>query len=90
MGEMPRVVGFVFGSVMAFSAIVLALDRLIQWIGSLYGLRQFGLIFIGRHILRPILWVLGVTWEQTETVSCAQTFWATVLPIFAEKSCEIR
>jgi len=44
-------------------------ETLLHWSGTLFGEDNLNFSYLGELILTPILWLLGVSWEQTHTVS---------------------
>lgn len=59
----------VCSTILAWTAFVYMTDEIVFWIGTLFGTDQLSFAFIGEHLLPPFLWILGITWSQSHTVS---------------------
>jgi CNT family concentrative nucleoside transporter len=57
------------GMLIAFIALVAAVNAIISWGGGLFGHPEFTLQSIFGFLLRPLAWVMGVPWQDTGYVA---------------------
>ncbi len=57
------------GMLIAFIALIAALNAVISWGGGLFGHPEFTLQSILGFALRPLAWVMGVPWQDTHYVA---------------------
>ncbi len=63
-----RAILSVSGCVIALMSFTTLCETLLHWSGTLFGENNLNFAYLGELILTPILWLLGVSWEQTHTV----------------------
>ena len=56
------------GFVISLMSFVTMAEFLLHWSGTIFGEENLNFSYIGELILTPVLWLLGVSWEETHTV----------------------
>lgn len=67
LAALPIILGII-ANIVAFVAFIAFVNGILSWFGSLVGYEQLNLEIILAKIFMPLSWIMGVPWDDCETV----------------------